>query len=78
MNDLNCSRRLDSLGRIVFPKKLRALFGMEEGTEYQFYSHEEDGKTYLCIEVSNAESEIEKAKALLEKAGYQVGSHTNA
>ena len=67
------SRRLDSLGRLVIPSKLREQYGLETGVEYTFYAHEVEGQTYLCIPVkAPGESELEKAKALLAAAGYQV------
>ena len=78
MTSTQCTRRLDSLGRIVIPSKLRERYDIQSDKEYAFYFHQQEGKKYLCIEIGTAESEIEKAKELLEKAGYQVGSRTTA
>ena len=72
MLDTQYSRRLDSLGRLVLPKKLRDELGLEAGTEYTFYKHEFEGKVYLCIEAPGAKSEIEKALELLKQNGYNI------
>ena len=73
MIDTQHSRRLDSLGRLVIPKRLRETYGLQEGTEYTFYAHEHEGKMYLCIEVAKeGEQELQKAKELLAAAGYEV------
>lgn len=72
MNDTQYSRRLDSTGRLVIPKKLRDSLGLTPGTEYTFYTHSFEGKTYLCVECGD--SAIEQAKKLLEAEGYSVKS----
>ena len=73
MKKTQCSRLLDNLGRIVVPKRLRELYGMETGQEYEFLVCEQDGKRYLCIELPEPQTEeLQKAKAMLERAGYKV------
>lgn len=73
MNPTNKSRKLDNLGRLVIPATLRKDYGIQEGKDYQFYIHAENGKNYLCIEIGDAENtELMKAKKLLEEAGYSV------
>jgi bifunctional DNA-binding transcriptional regulator/antitoxin component of YhaV-PrlF toxin-antitoxin module len=73
MKKTQCSRLLDSLGRIVVPKKLRDTYGIETGQEFEFLLHEQNGKRYLCLELPEPQSEeIQKAKAMLERAGYTV------
>ena len=63
MKDTQYSRRLDSLGRLVIPKKLRDTLGLVTGEEYTFYQHEHNGQCYLCIPVAGeALTEIEQAK----------------
>lgn len=54
MIPLHCSRKLDSLGRIVIPKQLRKEYNFDEFREYEFYLHEEQGKRFLCIECPGA------------------------
>jgi len=72
MIDTQHSRRLDSLGRLVIPKKLRDELGLEPGTEYTFYKHEHEGKIYLCIEAPEATDEVAKALELLRQNGYNL------
>lgn len=72
MIDTQHSRRLDSLGRLVIPKKLREELGLESGTEYTFYKHEHEGKIYLCIEAPEATDEVAKALELLRQNGYNL------
>ena len=69
MQDTKYARKLDSTGRLVIPSKLREEIGLQAGDLCQFYFHEENGKRYLCVEV---DSEIEKAKKLLEAQGYVI------
>lgn len=73
MKTTQYARKIDSLGRIVIPSKLRQELNLNADEVFPFFIHEEpDGKVYLCIECPNAESEIAKAKALLEKIGMTV------
>ena len=73
MNPTNKSRKLDNLGRLVIPASLRKDYGIQEGKDYQFYIHAENGKNYLCIEIGDVENtDLMKAKKLHEEAGYSV------
>ena len=72
MRETEYSRRLDSSGRLVIPSKLREELLMEVGDEYSFFIHEENGRTYLCVECFRKEDEIERAKRILEKAGIKI------
>ena len=72
MIDTQHSRRLDSFGRLVIPKKLRDELGLEPGTEYTFYKHEHEGKIYLCIEAPEVTDEVAKALELLRQNGYNL------
>lgn len=65
------SRKLDTAGRLVIPIKLRERLHMESGQEYQFLIHEQDGKTYLCIECAN-EIDLDEVKEYLEKRGLTI------
>jgi hypothetical protein len=42
---------------------------METGDDYTFFIHEQNGKTYLCVECFRKEDEIERAKRILREAG---------
>lgn len=72
MRETEYSRRLDSSGRLVIPSKLREELQMEIGDEYNFYIHEHEGRTYLCVECFRKENEIEKAKRILREAGFKI------
>ena len=72
MKDTEYSRRLDSSGRLVVPSKLREELRMEVGDIYDFYIHEHNGKTYLCVECFRKEDEITRAKRILAEAGIQI------
>lgn len=69
MKETEFCRRVDSSGRLVIPSKLREQLKIESGDEYTFYVHEENGRTYLCVECFRIEDEIEKAKRVLREAG---------
>ena len=72
MKETEYSRRLDSSGRLVIPSKLREELRMEVGDSYDFYIHEHNGRTYLCVECFRKEDEIERAKRILQEAGIKI------
>lgn len=73
MVETNYARKLDTSGRIMLPSKLREAFGLETGKEYKFFTCEENGRHFICIECPNApESEIERAKKLLSANGFKI------
>lgn len=76
MRKTEYSRRLDSSGRLVIPSKLREELRMEVGDIYDFFIHEQNGKTYLCVECFRKEDEIERAKRILAEAGIQISQPT--
>lgn len=61
------------MGRIMLPKRLREELGLKEGTEYTFYTHEdEQGKKFLCIECPGISSAtLEEARRLVKKYGLE-------
>ena len=63
------SRKIDSSGRIIIPSQLRDQLDIRPGDIHDFYIHELEGRTYLCIECYRVEDEIEKAKRILREAG---------
>lgn len=44
---------------------------MESGEEYTFYVHEQDGKTFLCVECGK-DPALEDIKEYLEKKGLTI------
>lgn len=64
------ARKIDSNGRVIIPSQLRDQLDIRPGDSMEFFIHEENGKTYLCIECYRVEDEIEKAKRVLEAAGF--------
>ena len=69
MVETEYSRRMDGSGRLVVPVKLRDALCMSPGDNYTFFTHEIEGRTYLCVECYNLENEIERAKRILREAG---------
>ena len=72
MFETQYARRLDSTGRLVIPSKLREEVGLISGETYTFFTHEENGKVYLCIECPKVETELDKAIKILEKNGLKA------
>lgn len=66
------SRKLDSMGRIIIPIRLREQMGLKNGIEYPFFIHEQDGHRYICIECPGSDAKIEEAFMVLKQAGYDV------
>lgn len=66
------SRKLDSVGRLVIPSKLRNSMRLELGEEYPFYTHvDEHGQSWLCIPCPGEETEVDRAKRILEENGFR-------
>lgn len=65
-------RRLDSLGRLVIPIKLREKLGLDAGFECNFFTHEENGKMYLCIECPEQETDLQRALKIIEQNGLKA------
>lgn len=75
MIETEYKKKIDSYGRITIPSKLREEMQLESGDECQFYKFTDDeGGVYLCLKCGRVESEIEKAKRLLESQGFKFGS----
>ena len=72
MKQTEYSRRVDSSGRIIIPSQLRDQLDIRPGDTHEFYIHEHQGKTYLCIECFRVEDEVEKAKRILREAGIEI------
>ena len=72
MQETGFGRKLDSLGRLVLPKKLREQMNLVEGQTYQFFTHKIGNKMYLCIECPGNQDEIDLAIELLKKNGIKI------
>lgn len=73
MIPLGITRKVDTVGRIVIPKKLREKFRLMANREYQFFLHEEDGHQYLCFECTEpTPEELDAARRMLETRGFSV------
>lgn len=62
MTDTGIIRKLDALGRIVFPKELRDTFGWETGTKMQIYT---EGQKVI---ITKYEGKMSKLQAIAEQA----------
>ena len=49
MEKTTYARKVDSMGRITIPIRLREEMGIEIGKNYEYFKFELDGKKYLCI-----------------------------
>lgn len=43
------SYKVDSAGRIAIPSHLRAKFGIQTGSQVEYYTAFEEGKWFMCI-----------------------------
>jgi AbrB family looped-hinge helix DNA binding protein len=69
MKQTEYSRKVDSNGRVIIPSQLRDLLDIRPGDVLEYYTHEENGRTFLCFECQRAGDEIERAKRILREAG---------
>lgn len=73
MEKTKYARKIDSMGRITIPIRLREELGLEIGEIYDYYTTMVDGKKFLCIECPGpSQIEIEKAKEILKSAGLTI------
>ena len=54
MQFIELSRVLDQTGRLAIPAKVRKRYGIITGKEYDFYFHSENGKRFLCIDITDS------------------------
>lgn len=66
------SRKLDSMGRIMIPIKLREQLNLTVGKEYQFMIKEINGRNYICIDCGSALSSLDEAMRVVKEAGYNI------
>lgn len=50
MEKTKYARKVDAMGRITIPIRLREQTGIEIGEVYEYFIFEINGKKYLCIE----------------------------
>lgn len=72
MEKTQFARRLDTSGRLVIPIRLREELNLVIGDTYEFFLHDENGKRYLCIECPKTETELEKAKRIIQENGLKI------
>ena len=72
MKQTEYSRKVDSNGRIIIPSQLRDELDIRPQDVLDFYVHEHDGRTFLCVECFRIEDEIERAKRILREAGIKL------
>ena len=67
-------RKIDKMGRLVLPVRLREQYGLEPGLECPIYEHvDNEGRVYLCIQCPpKAVQNFREARELLERLGYTV------
>lgn len=66
------TRKMDSAGRLVVPSGLRSELNLNTGDICEFFIHEHEGDTYLCIKCPNVLNKIEEAKRILREAGITI------
>lgn len=71
----NVSRKMDSLGRISIPKAMRQRLNIEDLSELEFYTFEDEvtGESYIAMtnHISN-NSRYESAAAVLSELGVDI------
>lgn len=72
MEKTTFSKKIDSVGRIIIPAKLRTQLELNIGDIVEFYIHKQDNKTYLCFECPNAEKQKDAAITMLKNLGYEI------
>jgi AbrB family looped-hinge helix DNA binding protein len=72
MKQTEYSRKVDSNGRIIIPSQLRDELDIRPQDVLDFFVHEHDGRTFLCVECFRIEDEIERAKRILREAGIKL------
>lgn len=71
MAESTYSRKLDAMGRIMIPVRLRDQLGLITGKEYSFEVRQIDGRNYICIDCG-LNTELKEAMKLVQNAGLKV------
>ena len=78
MSESTYIRKLDSMGRIMIPIRLRESLGMVTGREYPFSVMEKDGRRYVCIDCGPVDTtDLEAAIKLIEDSGLKVSKRNS-
>ena len=72
MRETEFSRKMDSTGRVIIPSPLREELSLKPGDACDFFIHEHNGDTYLCIKCPQVLNKIEEAKRVLREAGFEI------
>ena len=54
MEKTTYARKVDAMGRITIPIRLREEMGIEIGKNYEYFKLNLNGKEYLCLECPEA------------------------
>lgn len=76
MAESTYSRKLDAMGRIMIPVRLRDQLGLMVGREYTFEIRQINGRNYICIDCG-MNTELEEAMKLVQNAGLKVVQNDN-
>lgn len=71
MAESTYSRKLDAMGRIMIPVRLRDQLGLIPGREYTFEVRTFNDRNYICIDCG-LNTELEEAMKLVKRAGLKV------
>jgi bifunctional DNA-binding transcriptional regulator/antitoxin component of YhaV-PrlF toxin-antitoxin module len=71
MAESTYSRKLDAMGRIMIPVRLRDQLGLVPGREYTFEVRTFNDHNYICIDCG-MNTELEEAMKLVKKAGLKI------
>lgn len=68
MDSTGFARKLDAMGRIIIPARLREKMGMKIGETYELYTtYDEEGTRYICIKCpAISEKMLEEARTIVE------------
>lgn len=62
------ARKIDAMGRIMIPSKLRDELGIQGGDiMHTYFLTNDDGSKFICFKIPDVSDEIEKARALLAR-----------
>lgn len=71
MAESTYSRKLDAMGRIMIPVRLRDQLGLVPGREYTFEVRTFNDRNYICIDCG-LNTELEEAMKLVKRAGLKI------
>lgn len=73
MKETPYERKLDSMGRIMIPAKLRDELHLILGATYHFTTLQEGGRNYICVDCGPIPGvSLEEAMQIVQAKGYKV------